>query len=321
MAGRKPKPSHIWPLERRPWTAFWRDHWRIAHESAAFISHSLTGTLLVWLLIGFALALPGGLYLIDLNLAHSTGRWQGNAGLSVYFQPGIDADLPQQMAQRLAAEADIDSVRLITPDEALTELRQRAGLEAAIGELDANPLPATIRATASVDVPVHRLDRLARRLRDDATVDDVVVERTWLTRLSTIREVLQRLSWMVAALVGLGAILVSSASVRLAIEERLAELQVLVLVGAGKRFIRRPFLYLGALYGIGGAVVAAMLIAAMLTWLEPPLTRLFNSYGSRLELTGFDLPFVLVLLASGIALGMLGAVAASNRRLKRLTVN
>ena len=320
MTSKRPKPSHIWPIERRPWAAFWRDHGRVGRESLAFVSRSLASALLIWLLIGFALALPAGLYLIDLNLANAAAHWQGNAGLSVYFRPGVDAELADDLAQRLDGEADIESVRLITPAEALTEFRQRAGLDDAFDELNDNPLPATIRATAGMDVSVERLGNLAQEIRDHASVDDVVVEYTWLERLSTIREVLQRLSWMVAALVGLGAVLVSSAAARLAIEARLAELQVLVLVGASKRFIRRPFLYLGAIYGTGGAVVAAMLLAAMLTWLEPPLARLFSSYGGHLQLAGFDPMLLLVLLASGASLGMLGAVAASNQRLKGLTV-
>ena len=319
-AGRKPKPSDIWPATRRPWLAFWRDHARIGRESLTFVSHALTSTLLVWLLIGFALALPAGLYLVDLNLANTAGQWRGDAGLSVYFRPRADAETWSSVAQRLERERGIESVRLITPEEALAEFRQRAGLADVLGDLDDNPLPATIRASAAADVAVARLDALARRIRRQQAVDEVVVERAWLRRLDTIREVLQRFSWMAAALVGLGAILVSSASVRLAIEARLAELQVQVLVGAKKSFMRRPFLYLGAIYGIGGALVAAMLIAAMLTWLETPLTRFFDSYGGHLELIGFDPIFILVLLVSGVTLGMAGAVVASNRRLKRLTL-
>lgn len=320
MASGKPKPAHIWPTERRPWLAFWRDHFRVFRDSAAFLTRSLAGTMLVWLLIGFSLALPSGLYLIDLNLANAAGQWQGKAGLSVYFLPAIDEQLPKRLAQRLADETGIENVRLITPDEALAEFRQRAGLADSLDQLEENPLPATIRATASLDMPGARLEALAVEIRGEVTVDEVVVERVWLERLGTIREVVQRLSWMTAALVCLGGILVSSASVRLAIEGRLAELQVLVLVGASRRFIRRPFLYLGVVYGTGGAVVAAMLISAMLLWLEPPLIRLFESYGSHLELVGFDPIFLLVLLASGVILGVLGARTASNQRLKHLTV-
>ncbi|MCY3839973.1 MAG: hypothetical protein OXH09_15195, partial [Gammaproteobacteria bacterium] len=128
-----------------------------------------------------------------------------------------------------------------------------------------------------------------------------------------------RLYWSLTAILGLGAVLIAGATVRLAIEARLEEVKVLTLVGAGRGYVRRPFLYLGAAYGLGGAVIAAMAISALLLFLEEPLVRLFGSYGRDLETSGFDPIFHVVLLASGGALGVLGAIVASSQRLNRLT--
>ena len=206
-----------------------------------FVSRHLGTTLLVWLLIGIALALPAALYLVEANLARFAGDWHGKAGLTVYFEPGADALGPATLAQQLAQQGGVERVRLITPAEALAEFRERADAAGALALLDHNPLPATLRVIVATDMPVARLTQLATLAESATAVDDVVVERTWLARLAAIHDVVERLSWAVAALLGLGAVLVSSASVRLAIEARLAELQVLTLVGAGRRFIRRPF--------------------------------------------------------------------------------
>ncbi|GIS18849.1 MAG: hypothetical protein CM15mP120_07650 [Pseudomonadota bacterium] len=65
---------------------------------------------------------------------------------------------------------------------------------------------------------------------------------------------------------------------RLAIDGRLEELRVLSLVGATRAQIRRPFVYFGVFYGLGGAIVAAMLLAITLTAIETPLTALLGSY-------------------------------------------
>ena len=317
----KPKPTDIWPSERRPWLAVWRDHGRVAQESAAFVSRHLGTTLLVWLLIGIALALPAALYLVEANLARFAGDWHGKAGLTVYFQPSADALAPAALAQQLAQQDGVEHVQLITPAEALAEFRERADAAGALALLDHNPLPATLRVIVATDMPAARLTQLAALAERATAVEDVAVERTWLARLAAIHDVVERLSWAVAALLGLGAVLVSSASVRLAIEARLAELQVLTLVGAGRRFIRRPFLYLGALYGAGGTVVAAMLMSAALVWIEAPLERLMSAYGGHLELVGFDPIFLIGMLVSGALLGVVGALVASNQRLKHLTVD
>ncbi len=319
---RRPKPADIWPSERRPWGAIWRHHGRVARESFSFIFQHLGATALVWMLIGIGLALPTSLYLAELNLAGIAGDWRDASGFSVYFEPGADAERPAALARRLTDEPEVQRVRLITPEQALAEFRDHSGTEvaSALALLTANPLPATLRVIAAPAAVPARLILLANQAGRSPGVAEVVIERTWLERLTAMRAVIRRASWVAAAVLGIGAILVSSASVRLAIEARLTEVRVHTLVGASNRFIRRPFLYLGAIYGAGGALVATMLISAVLSWLEEPLTRLFGSYGEGLELAGFDPILVLVLLAIGAILGMTGAIAASNQRLRETIV-
>lgn len=317
---RSPRSADIWPTPRRPWDAGLRDRARVVRDSVAFVSKRLGGTLLVWLLIGIALALPAALHLLDRNLAGVAGGWRGTHGFSVYFQVGVAERVPEVFARRLADEMDIDSVRLVTPDEALAELRLHLGATDALEALGENPLPATVRAVAKPDVPVLRLERLAERLKGEAGVDAVVVEKAWLERLAAIRALVGRAAWMVAVLLGVAAVLISSATVRLAVLVRLTELQVRALVGASVRFMRRPFLYLGVIYGFGGGVVAAMLLAAALAWLEAPLRRLFASYGAQALVVGFDGTFVLALLGAGVALGALGAALACRSRLRELDI-
>ena len=317
---RSPRSADIWPTPRRPWDAGLRDRIGMARDSVAFVSKRLAGTLLVWLLIGIALALPAALHLLDRNLAEAAGDWRGTHGFSVYFQVGVDAKTPADLARRLADEEDIDTVRLITPDEGLAELQLHLGATDALEALGENPLPATVRAVARPDVPVLRLELLAGRLKSEAGVDAVVVEKTWLERLTAIRTLVRRAAGMVAALLGVAAVLISSATVRLAVLVRLTELQVRSLMGASARFMRRPFLYLGVIYGFGGGMVAAMLLAAALASLEAPLRRLFASYGAEALVVGFDGVFVLALLGVGVGLGVLGAALACRSRLRELDI-
>ena len=308
----------IWPGESRPRGAYWRDHGRVVRDSLSYLSGRFATTLLVWLTIGVALALPAALYLLEANLVRAAGQWRENPGFSVYFEAGVAMEVPQDLAKRLQATAGIERVWLTTPEEALAEFRELSGVGDALELLDDNPLPASVRATVASAVSPTGLAVLAENAAGTEGVEDVVVERSWLERLGAVREIVTRLYWSLTVILGLGAVLISGATVRLAIEARLEEVKVLTLVGAGRGYVRRPFLYLGAAYGLGGAVIAAMAISALLLFLEEPLVRLFGSYGRDLELTGFDPIFHLMLLALGALLGILGAVVASNQRLKGL---
>ena len=157
-----------------------------------------------------------------------------------------------------------------------------------------------MKATLATGVTVDALAGMtAIEVGGYSGVSEVVVEKTWLERVSDISAVVSRLGVILGVLFGVGAVLVTSTSVRLAIEARLEELKVLKLIGATERQMRRPFLYFGAFYGLGGGLIAAMLISLCLVIVEAPLSSLIGSYSQELDLVGFDPMFLGSLLLIG----------------------
>ena len=96
------------------------------------------------------------------------------------------------------------------------------------------------------------------------------------------------MAWVLAALLGLGALLVVGNTVRLDIQSRREEIGVLQLLGATDGFIRRPFLYLGAWYGLAAGALALGLLAAAGVRAARAAGAAGASYGSRFALAGFD---------------------------------
>lgn len=314
------RASDPWPPMRQGVGAWWRDHVRIARETVHFISARLGTSLLVWLLVGIALALPAGLYLIQQNLAAMTSAWDGRPGLTAYFELGVSDGVIRAAEEKLEADERVVAVTVTDPDAALEEFRRFADLADALDLLDANPLPASLRATLATDVSVDALTVMSSEISRLQGVSEVVVEKTWLERISDISAVVSRLGVILGLLFGVGAVLVTSTSVRLAIEARLEELKVLKLIGATERQMRRPFLYFGAFYGLGGGLIAAMLISLCLVIIEAPLSSLLGSYSQELDLVGFDPLFLGSLLGVGGILGVLGALMAATSRLKDLEI-
>ncbi len=309
-----------WPRNRSGLAAGGRDHLRVARETLHFVSARMGTSLLVWLLVGIALALPAGLFLLQVNLGAMTDAWDGRPGLSVYFQ--LDASDPaiQEVVETLRGDASVHGVTFISQAQALAEFQSYASLSDALELLDENPLPASARAVLAGGSGLADLQRLADMVTSAPGVAEVSVEKTWLERVTEITRVISRLGIMLGLLFGIGAVLVTATSVRLAIEARLEELRVLKLVGATDGQIRRPFLYFGVFYGLGGGLVAAMLISLSLLVVETPLTNLLGSYSQNLELAGFDPSFLGVLFAIGGVLGVLGALLAARARLGNLEI-
>ncbi len=297
-----------------------RDHRRVAGESLLYVSARLGASLLVWLLIGIALALPGGLYLLQTNLVRMTQGWEGRPGISVYFQANAQAQLAKALRDELSGDPSIERVTLVTADQALAEFQQFAGISDALAHLSGNPLPASLRIVLRDSAEADAFDLMATRLRARTGVEEVSIEKTWLQRVQAMTGLVRRLGVVLALTFSVGAILVTATSVRLAIESRLEELRVMKLVGATNPYIRRPFLYFGLFYGLGGGVAGAMLISAVLLIVEAPLASLLGSYGADVQLAGLNLGFFVGLLALGGALGVCGALLAARQRLSGLQV-
>ena len=309
-----------WPRHRTGLLALLRDHARIFRETCRFVAERLGTSLLVWLLVGIALALPAGLYLLQVNLAAMTAAWEGRPGLSVYFTLGAPEGAVRALAERLGEAPAVAGVTVTTADQALEEFQRHAEIDDALALLEDNPLPASLRATLDAGATSADLDALAALAGEAEAVAEVVVEKTWLERVTDITRVVSRLGVMLAVLFGLGAVLITATSVRLAIEARLEEVRVLKLVGASDGQMRRPFLYFGLVYGLGGGLVAAMLISLCLLVIEGPLSELLGSYGQQLDLAGFDLAFLGALFAIAAVLGVSGALVAVRQRLTDLEI-
>jgi cell division transport system permease protein len=119
-------------------------------------------------------------------------------------------------------------------------------------------------------------------------------------------------------LLGMGVVAVVFNTIRLEILNRRAEIEVTKLVGGSNAFVRRPFLYTGALYGVMAGLLGWALVTGSLVLLARPVARLAAAYGSRFELADPALPEFGILLLGGAVLGWIGAWVAASRELARI---
>ena len=140
----------------------------------------------------------------------------------------------------------------------------------------------------------------------------------WLARLNSLMELSRRLVLAVGGLLVLGVVLILGNTIRLAIENRREEIVIVKLVGGSNAFVRRPFLYTGLWYGVGGGLFAAILVAISLWFLQEPISRLAQLYESAFELRGLGIMGGLNLIILGGLLGLSGAWLAVSRHLSRI---
>jgi len=117
---------------------------------------------------------------------------------------------------------------------------------------------------------------------------------------------------------GVGVVLIVGNTIRLDILSRRAEIEVMKLVGASDGFARRPFLYSGIWYGLGGGVMALILVAAAAAVLARPVDQLAGLYGSEFHLKGLGFLTGAAVLLVAIALAWLGSWLAATRHIRAI---
>jgi len=274
-------------------------------------------TLLTVLVIGIALALPACLHVLVLNVRAASGGWGNALDISVYMKPAATLEQARQAEKRIAQRRDVEEVTLIEADDALAEFRKDSGFGEALDALKDNPLPhaLVVRPAAEFREPAT-VETLSAELRKVEGVDLVQLDTAWVSRFNAILDVVRRVVLLAAGLFALGILVIVGNTIRLDIENRRDEIEVTKLVGGSDAFVRRPFLYNGVWYGLGGGLVAWLTVTVVIALLGEPVQRIAGLYGSSFRLHGLGLEGNVVLLAGGVLLGWLGSFIAATREIR-----
>lgn len=283
------------------------------------LSRNPLATVMTVFAIALALALPLALKLTVDNLRLATGNFADAVDLTVYFKADVKLEKAQQLARSARQRSGVAEVDLVAADAGLAEFRQYSGFGEALEALEGNPLPhvLNVRPSAAGSTPAQ-MENLKRYFSAWPEVEAVQVDNDWVQRFSNILILLGRLLILGAFLLGLGVVAIIGNTIRLEIANRRAEIEVTKLVGGSNAFVRRPFLYTGALYGLAGAALALGLVAIGVALVAGPANRLAELYGSGYRLTGPSGADVGALLLGALALGLIGAWISAGRQLSAI---
>ena len=283
---------------REGWASLWR-----SRGSGAFAV----------LAIALAMIVLGALLLTTWNVERLLAQWSSAAEFSVYLQDDASSE------QRGAIEALIDSSGVIAGRQYVSKAdafgrfrREFADLASLTEDFEDNPFPASVEVRVRPEAQEDgRADALVRRVASLPGVADVRYDREWLARLASGLSAVRGAGFGLAVVMALAAAVTVASVVRLGLNARRDELEIMQLVGSPIAFIRGPFVAEGVLQGGFGALVALGLL-----WLG--LMAAGGWWGNELSLflEGGSLQFLPArlcasLVAGGMAVGGLGGFAAS----------
>lgn len=297
--------------------------WALRHASTAVaalgrLARQPFASLMTILVIAVTLALPAALHLVIKNAQSLSGSWADALDFSVYLEAGTSVDAARDLAALIEGRADVETVTLIPADEALEEFKAQSGFGSALEHLPDNPLPHALVVRPAAANTTASITLLQEELANLPETDLVQADTAWVQRFHAILEILERAIAIGGGLLGAAILVVIGNTIRLDIQNRRDEIEVTKLLGASNGFVRRPFLWSGLWYGLGGGIAALALVAYGLYALEAPVTRLAGLYDSPYTLLALSFRESLVIVGIGVLLGLAGSWLAAARHMRRI---
>jgi cell division transport system permease protein len=290
---------------------------------AALVSEAFEGlirarrmTSLSVVLIAISISLVGAFFLVAENLRSVVETVRDESTVTVFLKSSA-TEADRADLERLAKETHlVGQMRRVSPEDARARFSTWwKSLGPAARSLPGNPFPASIEMELDpASVSSEALPPFLRLLAAHRATEEVQFDVEWIRRLRGAVSLARLTGVVLALLLTLGAAFTIANVVRLTILLHRDEIEILRLVGAPEFLIRGPYLLGGLVQGLLGAVVALALLwavtRAILAWVAATKNALLGVFAVRF----LPASACLLLVAFGLAAGLLGGLLAVRRR-------
>jgi len=274
-------------------------------------------SLLNALVIGIALALPLGGYVLLANLQQFARGLATDGQISVFLAPEASKSDIAEIDRRLRGTPGAARVEFVGREQALAGLKRAPGMAEVMATLRDNPLPDAFVVTLAASEP-ELSRRLEQEIKGFPRVAHVQADSAWVQRVSGLLRFGRTAVALMATLLSFALVAVTFNTIRLQIMTQRDEIEVSKLIGATNAYIRRPFFYLGAFQGMLGGLAACVIVDLAIVVLNRDLAGLATLYGSDWILQLLGLTDGLAVLAFAAALGWLGTFVSVSKHLYKI---
>jgi cell division transport system permease protein len=240
-------------------------------------------TMITSMMIGFILIWPTFLWVLSIQAKDIIKDWQSHAYFTFYVPNSVQSAQREDIITRLKSTDHVQKVKLITPEQSLTNLLTPEEAQSLMQNTKKNPLPYIVEVYPEAQMlQEDQLMDLYNNIANLPFLESSKNDLGWFQRLSAFEKFLSHFSLLLFGILMLGVTFLVSNTLRMVIHSRYDEIQILKLIGASQRFILSPFLYAGAFYGLLGAMVAILSVDIIICLLQDyfkPLAMLYNYVG------------------------------------------
>ncbi|MEN6640835.1 MAG: permease-like cell division protein FtsX [Armatimonadia bacterium] len=251
--------------------------------------------------IAISLAIVGGFFVAAYNVEHIASGLAREATISVQLKDKVD---PKKVETKLYSDTRVKQTTFVSKDQALEEYAKSVNLPYKdLKNSITNPLPDMIRVT--VTEPQY-LTAVAQQAKSIAGVSKVRYQKDVAEKLLHVADGIRLMGMVLGGVMVLAALMLVSTTIQLGVHSRRREIRIMQLVGATNNFIRAPFLIEGAVQGLLGGILAAVLLLVGYSYLHSSIAQSL----AFLELV-YNTQFMAMCAAGMVVLGVVFGVVGS----------
>ncbi|MEM7255527.1 MAG: ABC transporter permease [Pseudomonadota bacterium] len=258
-----------------------RQHGYAARDALREFTRRPVDSVLTVFVLAVAIALPMGLWVIAQSFERTTNAWADRSEFTVFLTPAATLETAETFARTWRRAPGVTSTDVISPSDAAADLTRLLNLDQL--PVDAvGVLPFVI--VVELNDRLGNKERLREQLAGSKHVEQVTLDEQWLGKLEAMATLGSSVATVLMVLLGIGALVITGNTLGLGVARRHGEIEVLSVLGATTHFIRRPFIYQGALLGFVAGVVAYLFVVGLLLWLRGPVQQLADAWAIPVEL-------------------------------------
>lgn len=278
------------------------------------------------LVMTITLFVIAGIMIASAALESTLDQLTNKVDVNVYFVAEATEGDIMDVKIELEALPEVAAVTYTSREEALAIFRDRHQNDQltlqALDELGDNPLGASLAIRAKETSQYESIAKFLEAKQSASAGTSIISKvnfyqnRSAIERLTNIIETSQTAGLVTAFVLALASILIAFNTIRLAIYTMREEIGVMKLVGAGRWYVRGPFLIAGVLYGVISGVIVLLVLYPLAIWMGPASEAFFGNFNIFDYYVSYFPLLFLVVIGMGIALGVISSFLAVRRYLR-----
>ena len=296
---------------------FFTSHYQMFLKALQRSHASMLSTLMMFLVIGFTFILPSLSFLVVQNLKSISEAIQHESQISIFLKKEIPIDAKNKIEKELKNRSEINSYHFVKKEEAWPKLQKSMGFNDSNSGLSENPLPDAFFISPNTVNP-NLIADLKSFLEKLDGIDQVVVDTGWVKKLNSVLHLANKAILLASILLASMLIVVIGNTIRLQMTSHHEEIELSKLIGATDQFLRRPFLYSGFIYGLGGGLTAAIALKLIVIFLNQTVEEVEALYGAQFVIIDLNFLQYLSIIGSSVLIAITASFISINQSIKKL---